>query len=230
MLHALRSLAVLLILLAGAARAAETKPFAREDMASDAVRLTETLRVATAASGSQRQDASAIADRAARAASGGDTTADKLASAATAAPKPVASYAGIAAAAKTRRRMTATTSSPGAHFAAYAAYQHSTTPDAQVRRSPCSPMLAPRAWRPALDCLEGLARPPRLGRRAQDHEAMRAGTGSTFSTTRSITDPLFLASAGFSGPLAPYRFSPMRGIGSRDGDLRSRTAHLRRRA
>jgi hypothetical protein len=53
MLHALRSLAVLLILFAGAARAAETKPFAREDMASDAVRLTETLRVATAAIGAQ---------------------------------------------------------------------------------------------------------------------------------------------------------------------------------
>ena len=51
MLHALRSLALLLILLAGSAGAAETKPFAREDMASDAVRLTETLRVATAAIG-----------------------------------------------------------------------------------------------------------------------------------------------------------------------------------
>ena len=53
MLHALRSLALLLILLAGSAGAAETKPFAREDMASDAVRLTDTLRVATAAIGAQ---------------------------------------------------------------------------------------------------------------------------------------------------------------------------------
>ncbi len=53
MLHALRSLAALLILFAGAASAAETKPFAREDMAIDAVRLTETLRGATAAIGAQ---------------------------------------------------------------------------------------------------------------------------------------------------------------------------------
>ena len=53
MLHALRSLAVLLLLLGASAGAAEIKPFAREDMASDAVRLTETLRIATAAIGAE---------------------------------------------------------------------------------------------------------------------------------------------------------------------------------
>ena len=56
MLHALRSLAVLLMLLATSAGAAEIKPFARDDMASDAVRLTETLRIATAAIGAQVKD------------------------------------------------------------------------------------------------------------------------------------------------------------------------------
>src|ERR1700728_3832345 len=106
MLHALRSLAVLLILLAGAARAAETKPFAREDMASDAVRLAEALRVATAAIGAQVKGKTAqqLLSEAARAVSGGDfAAADKLAGAAiTAAPKDPANwlaYAGIAAAA-----------------------------------------------------------------------------------------------------------------------------------
>ena len=53
MLHALRSLALALLLLATSAGAAEIKPFAREDMASDAVRLMETLRIATAAIGAQ---------------------------------------------------------------------------------------------------------------------------------------------------------------------------------
>jgi hypothetical protein len=106
MLHALRSLAVLLILLAGAARAAETKPFAREDMASDAVRLTETLRVATAAIGAQVKGKTPqqLLAEAARAVAGGDfATAENLAGAAiTTAPKDPANwlaYAGIAAAA-----------------------------------------------------------------------------------------------------------------------------------
>ena len=53
MLQALRLVAVLLLLVATAAGAAEIKPFAREDMASDAVRLTEALRIATAAIGAE---------------------------------------------------------------------------------------------------------------------------------------------------------------------------------
>ena len=106
MLHALRSLAILLLLLAGAAGATETKPFAREDMASDAVRLTETLRVATAAIGAQvkgktPQQLLTDAARAVMGSNFGD--AEKLAGAAIiAAPKDPANwlaYAGIAAAA-----------------------------------------------------------------------------------------------------------------------------------
>src|SRR5258708_11507601 len=83
MLYALRSLAVLLVLLAaGASVAAETKPFAREDMASDAVRLTETLRIATAAIGAlvKGKTPQQLLTEAARAVSGGDfATAEKLA-------------------------------------------------------------------------------------------------------------------------------------------------------
>src|SRR5215467_3410468 len=105
-LHALRSLAVFVLLLGGVAGAAETKPFAREDMASDAVRLTETLRVATAAIGAQvrsktPQQLLTEAGKAVVAANFED--AEKLAGAAvTAAPKDPANwlaYAGIAAAA-----------------------------------------------------------------------------------------------------------------------------------
>ena len=55
MLHPLRSL-LLLILLAGSAGAAETRPFAREDMASDAVRLTETLAHREAAIGGRGEE------------------------------------------------------------------------------------------------------------------------------------------------------------------------------
>src|SRR5262245_5421506 len=106
MFHALRSLAVLLVLLAGSAAAAETKPFAREDMASDAVRLAETLRIATAAIGAQIKGKTPqqLLAEAARAVAGSDfAAAEKLAGAAiTAAPKDPANwlaYAGIAASA-----------------------------------------------------------------------------------------------------------------------------------
>src|SRR6478736_2904552 len=100
MLHALRSLAVLLILLAGAASAAETKPFAREDMASDAVRLTETLRVATAAIGAQvkgKTPQQLLSEAAKAVAAANFGAAEKLASAAiTAAPKDPANWLSYA--------------------------------------------------------------------------------------------------------------------------------------
>src|SRR4029077_13696857 len=103
MLHALRSLAVLLILLAGAAGAAEIKPYAREDMASDAVRLTETLRVATAAIGAQvkgKTPQQLLAEAAKAVTASYFRDAETLAGAAiTAAPKDSANwlaYAGIA--------------------------------------------------------------------------------------------------------------------------------------
>ena len=56
MLHALRLLALTLVLMATSAGAADIKSFTRDDMASDAVRLTEALRIATAAIGAQVKD------------------------------------------------------------------------------------------------------------------------------------------------------------------------------
>src|ERR1700678_3221246 len=123
MLHALRSLAVLLILLAGAVSAAETKPFAREDMASDAVRLTETLRIATAAIGAQVKGKTPqqLLTEAAKAVSGGDfAAADKLAGAAiTAPPKDPPTgllTPGLRLRPTTRKRTTVTISSPAARL------------------------------------------------------------------------------------------------------------------
>src|ERR1700735_2076605 len=137
MLHALRSLAVLLILLAGAASAAETKPFAREDMASDAVRLTETLRIATAAIGAQVKGKTPqqLLTEAAKAVAGSNfDAADKLAGAAiTVAPKDPANwlaYAGIAAAAEDAKANDRYDLVTRGATAAYAAYQHSTAPGA----------------------------------------------------------------------------------------------------
>ena len=146
MLHALRSLAVLLILLAGAARAAETKPFAREDMASDAVRLTETLRIATAAIGAQVKGKTPqqLLTEAARAVMGGDfADAEKLAGAAiTAAPKDPANWLatpGSRPRPTTPRRTTATNSSPAARLRPMPPISIRRRRTRRPRRSPCSP-------------------------------------------------------------------------------------------
>jgi uncharacterized protein YfaS (alpha-2-macroglobulin family) len=186
MLHALRSLAVLLILLAGASVAAETKPFARDDMASDAVRLTETLRVATAAIGAQVKGKTPqqLLTEAARAVSGGDfATAEKLAGAAvTAAPKDPANwlgYAGMAAAADDAKANDRYDLVTRGATAAYAAYQHSTTPDAQAAALAVLADLLVRheQWRPARDALKAaLDRHDSVDVR-RTYEAMRAEHG-----------------------------------------------------
>jgi alpha-2-macroglobulin len=186
MLHALRSLVVFLLFLAGAASAAETKPFAREDMASDAVRLTETLRVATAAIGAQVKGKTPqqLLTEAARAVSGGDfATADKLAGAAiTVAPKDPANwlaYAGIAAAADDAKANDRYDLVTRGATAAYAAYQHSTTPDAQAAALAVLADLLERheQWRPALDALKAsLDRHDSVDVR-KTYEAMRAEHG-----------------------------------------------------
>jgi hypothetical protein len=110
MLHALRSLAVFLFLLAGGVSvAAETKPFAREDMASDAVRLIETLRVATAAIGAQVKGKTPqqLLTEAARAVMGSNfADAEKLAGAAiTAAPKDPSNWLAYAGKWSARARL-----------------------------------------------------------------------------------------------------------------------------
>ena len=186
MLYVLRSFAVLLILLAGAASAAETKPFAREDMASDAVRLTETLRVATAAIGAQVKGKTPqqLLSEAAKAVSAANFgAAEKLAGAAiTAAPKDPAnwlSYAGIAAAADDAKANDRYQMVTQGATAAYAAYQHSTTPDAQAAALATLADLLARheQWRPALDALKAsLDRRDSIDVR-KTYEAMRAEHG-----------------------------------------------------
>jgi uncharacterized protein YfaS (alpha-2-macroglobulin family) len=186
MLNALRSLAVLLVLLAGSASVAETKPFAREDMANDAVRLTETLRIASAAIGAHvkgktPQQLLAEAAKAVTASNFGD--AEKLAGAAiTAAPKDPANwlaYAGIAAAADDAKADDRYQLVTQGATAAYAAYQHSTTPDAQATALTVLADLLARheQWRPALDALKAsLDRHDSVDVR-KTYEAMRVDHG-----------------------------------------------------
>ena len=186
MLHALRSFAVLLILLGTSAGAAEIKPFAREDMASDAVRLTETLRVATAAIGGQIKGKTPqqLLTDAAKAVAGGDfASAEKLAGAAiTAAPKdPInwLAYAGIAAAADDAKANDRYDLVTRGATAAYAAYQRSTTPEAQAATLAVLADLLARheQWRPALDALKAsLDRHDSVDVR-RTYEAMRAEHG-----------------------------------------------------
>ena len=101
MLYALRSLAVLLVLSATSmACRAEIKPYAREDMASDVVRLTETLRTETAAIGAQvkgKTPEQLRKDAASAVAASKFDAAQKLAAAAiTGAPKDAANWLALA--------------------------------------------------------------------------------------------------------------------------------------
>ncbi len=164
MLQALRSIVVLFLLAtAGAAFAADAKPFAREDMASDAVRLTETLRADASTIGALTKDKTPEDLRkgaAAAAVAGKFGPAQKLAAAAVAAaPKDPANwlaYADVAieaddAKANGRYELV----SRGA-TAAYAAYQHSATQEAQAAALAALGDLLARheLWRPALDALK----------------------------------------------------------------------------
>jgi alpha-2-macroglobulin len=186
MLHALRSLAVLLILLAASARAADTKPFAREDMASDAVRLTETLRIAMAAIGGEVKGKTPqqLLSDAAKAVAGGDFAgAEKFVGAAiTAAPKDPANwlaYAGVAATADDAKANDRYELVTRGATAAYAAYLRSTTPEAQATALAMLADLLARheQWRPALDALKAsLDRHDSVDVR-KTYEAMRAEHG-----------------------------------------------------
>ena len=186
MLHALRSLAVLLILLAASARAADTKPFAREDMASDAVRLTETLRIAMAAIGGEVKGKTPqqLLSDAGKAVAGGDFAgAEKFVGAAiTAAPKDPANwlaYAGVAATADDAKANDRYELVTHGAIAAYAAYLRSTTPEAQATALAMLADLLARheQWRPALDALKAsLDRHDSVDVR-KTYEAMRAEHG-----------------------------------------------------
>ena len=163
MLHFLRSIAFLAILMtAGAAFAADVKPFAREDMASDAAHLTENLRAEASTIGALTRDKTPEDLRkaaVAAAVAGKFGPAQKLAAAAiAAAPKDPANWLAYAVAAikaddaKANDRYEFV--SRGA-TAAYAAYQHSATPEAQALALAVLGDLLARheQWRPALDAL-----------------------------------------------------------------------------
>ncbi|HVP99424.1 MAG TPA: MG2 domain-containing protein, partial [Roseiarcus sp.] len=164
MLHLMRSLAFLFALLsAGAALSAETKPFARDDMASDAVRLMETMRADAAKAGPQGRDKTPEALRnaaLATAAAAKFADAEKLAAAAiVAAPKDAANWLALATIAQEADEAQASGRydfvAQGA-TAAYAAYQRSTTRQAQAEAlALLSDLLARHeAWRAALDALK----------------------------------------------------------------------------
>ena len=216
----LRLLAVCLTLLtAGAAGAAEIKPFAREDMASDAIRLTETLRAEAVTIGAQAKGKTPEdlrkAAAAAAAAAKFDDAAKLAAAAVTAAPKDPANWLAFATVAikaddaQANGRYELVTQ--GA-TAAYAAYQHATTPEAQAGALALLGDLLARheQWRPALDALKAsLDRRDSIDVR-KVYEAMRAEHGFRildYKVDNKSTSPRVCFN--FSDPLARKTdFSP----------------------
>ncbi len=187
MLHLLRSFVVLLTLWsAGAALASEGKQFAREDMASDAVRLTETLRIATAAIGAQvkgKAPDQLRKEAAAASAAANFDAAEKLAGAAiTAAPKDPANwlaYADVAIKADDAKANDRYGLVTRGATAAYGAYLRSTAPDGQAGALAVLADLLARheLWRPALEALKAsLDRRDAIDVR-KTYEAMRAEHG-----------------------------------------------------
>ncbi len=187
MLHSLRAFVILVLFAtAGVAHAADPKPYAREDMASDAVRLTETLRIEAGkigaeAAGKTPDDLRKAANAAAVA--GKFDVAQKLAAAAvTSAPKDPAnwlSYADIATMADDAKADGRWELVTRGATAAYAAYQHSPTPAAQAQAlAKLGDILARReAWRGALDALKAsLDRRDNIDVR-KTYEAMREEHG-----------------------------------------------------
>jgi uncharacterized protein YfaS (alpha-2-macroglobulin family) len=216
----LRLLALYLTLLAASgASTAEVKPFAREDMASDAIRLTETLRAEAAAIGAQTKGKSAgdmrNAAAAAATASKFDDAQKFAAVAITAAPKDPANWLALADVALAADDVQANGRydliTQGA-TAAYAAYQRSATPDAQAEAlATLSDLLARHEmWRPALDALKAsLDRHDSVDVR-KTYEAMREQHGFRildYKVDNESTSPRVCFN--FSDPLARKTdFSP----------------------
>ena len=219
MLRALRLFALALALIAYAASAAEIKPFAREDMASDAVRLSETLRISTAAIGAGVKDKTPdqLRKQAAAAVAAGDFgSAEKFAGAAvTASPKDPANwlaYADVAIKADDAQANDRYDLVTRGATAAYAAYQRSTTPEAQASALAVLADLLARheLWRPALDALKAsLDRRDSIDVR-NTYEAMRAEHGFRildYKVDNESTSPRVCFN--FSEPLARKTdFSP----------------------
>ena len=199
--------------------AAEIKPFAREDMASDAIRLTETLRAQAATIGAQAKgrtpDELRKAAAAAAAAAKFDDAAKLAAAAVASAPKDPANWLAFANVAikaddaQWNGRYELVTQ--GA-TAAYAAFEHATTPDAQAGALALLGVCLARheMWRPALDALKAsLDRRDNLDVR-KVYEAMRAEHGFRivdYKVDNESTNPRVCFN--FSDPLARKTdFSP----------------------
>jgi alpha-2-macroglobulin len=220
MLHVVRLLAVCLALFtAGAAAAAEIKPFAREDMASDAIRLTETLRAQAATIGAQAKgrtpDELRKAAAAAAAAAKFDDAAKLAAAAVASGPKdPVnwLAFANVAIKADDAQWNGRYELVTQGATAAYAAYERATTPDAQAGALALLGVCLARheMWRPALDALKAsLDRRDNLDVR-KVYEAMRAEHGFRivdYKVDNESTNPRVCFN--FSDPLARKTdFSP----------------------
>ena len=219
MLLVLRLLALCLMLLAGAAGAADIKPFASEDMASDAIRLTETLRAAAVSIGAQAKGKTPEdlrkAAAAAAAAAKFDDAAKLAAAAVTAAPKDPMNWLAFATVAikaddaQANGRYELVTQ--GA-TAAYAAYQHAATPEAQAGALALLGDLLARheQWRPALDALKASLDRRDLIDVRKVYEAMRAEHGFRildYKVDNELTSPRVCFN--FSDPLARKTdFSP----------------------
>jgi alpha-2-macroglobulin len=158
---ALRTLiAFILVTIGAAAYAADTKPFVRDFLASDAVRLTETLRKESIGLGAQIKGKSAEQlrkDSQTTAESGDFKQAGLMADAAIAAnPKDAANWlnlAKIAVRADVAQASDRWQLVENGSIAAYAAYQRQTAPAAQADAlALLGDLLARREmWRPSLD-------------------------------------------------------------------------------
>ncbi|WP_245428246.1 alpha-2-macroglobulin family protein [Roseiarcus fermentans] len=159
MLKVLRA-AVAALCFASVAIAAEVKPYANEDLASDAVRLAETLKIAAGKIGAQTAGKTPddLRKAAAAAATGGkfDAAAALAAAAATAGPKDPANwlaYANVAIKADDAQADNRWDLVTHGAAAAYAAYERAAEAPAQaVALATLGDLLARHsAWRGALD-------------------------------------------------------------------------------
>ena len=199
MLKAVRCfLALALLLAAGAAlAAAEVKPYARDDLASDVVRLTETLRKETAQIGARLKGKSVEQMRKeANSDAGAGNYKDAgawLGAAVAADPKSSASWLALArlgAAADDAQADGRYDLVERGQTAAYAAYQRATGAPAQAEALALLGELFARheMWRPALD-----ANRASLDRR-DDEDVTSPNTAASSPTVRSERSTRFVRS------------------------------------
>src|SRR5271165_2511974 len=219
MIQALRAVLIAFLFVASAL-AADVKPYVNEDMASDAVRLAETLKTDAAKIGAEAAgktpDDLRKAAAAATTAGKYDLAAKLVAAAVTGAPKDPANWLGYANVAvkaddaQANNRWDLVTQ--GA-VAAYAAYQRAMAPDAQATALATLGDLLARhsAWRGALDALKAsLDRRDNLDVR-KTYESLREQYGFRildYKVDNESTDPrvcfTFSESLARKTDFAPY--------------------------